>query len=68
MPLLPSELASAVLALGIAFAYVEVGVKAVALFGLVLVIFQYLIGALLLSQQRSDELEIRARDEKQEGE
>jgi len=39
MPLLPSELASAVLALGIAFAYVEVGVKAVALFGLVLVIF-----------------------------
>jgi putative nucleotidyltransferase with HDIG domain len=61
MPLLPSELASAVLALGIAFAYVEVGVKAVALFGLVLVIFQYLIGALLLSQQRSDELELRAR-------
>jgi putative nucleotidyltransferase with HDIG domain len=31
------------------------------MFGLVIVVFQYLIGALLLSQQRADELELRAK-------
>ena len=60
-PVLPSELASALLAVGIARAYVDVGLPALALFGVVLLIFQYLLGALLLSQQRGDELEIRAR-------
>jgi putative nucleotidyltransferase with HDIG domain len=61
LPVLPSELASAILLLGIAFAYVHVGTEAVALFGLLIIVFQYLVGALLLSQERADELEVRAK-------
>ena len=61
IPVLPSELASAVLAVGIAYLYIEVGLATVALFAIVLVIFQYLIGALLISQQRADELELKAK-------
>jgi putative nucleotidyltransferase with HDIG domain len=61
VPILPSELASALLAVGIARAYVDIGLPALALFGVVLLTFQYLLGALLLSQQRGDELELRAR-------
>jgi putative nucleotidyltransferase with HDIG domain len=61
IPVLPSELASAVLAVGIAYAYAELGLAALALFGAALVIFQRLVGALLLSQERADELEVRAR-------
>jgi putative nucleotidyltransferase with HDIG domain len=61
VPLLPSELASALLALVIAFAYVQLGTAAVALLSVVVVVFQYLVGALLLSQDRSDELELRAK-------
>src|SRR5947207_5905730 len=47
VPLLPSELASAVLAVGVAYLYIEVGLATVALFAIVLLTFQYLIGALL---------------------
>ncbi len=61
LPLLPSELASAVLALGVAFAYVRVGTEAVLLLGMLVLVFQYLVGALLVSQERADELELRAR-------
>jgi putative nucleotidyltransferase with HDIG domain len=61
LPLLPSELASAVLALGVAFAYVEAGTEAVALLGVLVLVFQYLVGALLVSQERAEELEVRAR-------
>ena len=61
LPLLPSELASALLALGGAYAYVKLGTPAVGLFGVVLITFQYLIGALLVSQERADELELRAK-------
>jgi putative nucleotidyltransferase with HDIG domain len=61
VPILPSELASAILAVGIAFAYGEVGLAALALFGAALVVFQRLIGALLQSQERGDELELRAK-------
>jgi putative nucleotidyltransferase with HDIG domain len=61
VPLLPSELASAALAVGIAYLYIEVGLATVALFAVVLVTFQYLIGALLVSQQRADELELKAK-------
>jgi putative nucleotidyltransferase with HDIG domain len=61
LPLLPSELASAMLALGIAFAYLRIGVEAVALFGILIIVFQYLVGALLVSQERADELELRAK-------
>jgi putative nucleotidyltransferase with HDIG domain len=60
-PVLPSELASALLAVGIARAYVDLGLPALALFGVVLLTFQYLLGALLLSQERGEELELRAR-------
>jgi putative nucleotidyltransferase with HDIG domain len=60
-PLLPSELASALLAVGVAYLYVQLGLPTVALFALVVIVFQNLIGALLLSQQRADELELRAK-------
>jgi putative nucleotidyltransferase with HDIG domain len=61
IPVLPSELASALMAVGIAYLYIKVGLATVALFAIVLVIFQYLIGALLVSQQRADELELKAK-------
>ena len=61
LPVLPSELASALLTVGVTFAYVEVGTEAVALFGIFVIVFQYLVGALLLSQERADELELRAK-------
>jgi putative nucleotidyltransferase with HDIG domain len=59
LPLLPSELAAALMAVGVAFLYVQVGLAGVALFGIVLVTFQYLLGALLQSQERARELEVR---------
>jgi putative nucleotidyltransferase with HDIG domain len=59
VPLLPSELAAALMAVGVAFIYVQIGLAGVALFGIVLVTFQYLLGALLKSQERARELEVR---------
>jgi putative nucleotidyltransferase with HDIG domain len=59
IPLLPSELAAALMAVGVAFIYVQIGLAGVALFGIVLVTFQYLLGALLKSQERARELEER---------
>jgi putative nucleotidyltransferase with HDIG domain len=61
MPLLPSEVASALIAIAIAYVYVRLGTPSVALFGVVIIAFQMLIGALLVSQQRADELELRNR-------
>jgi putative nucleotidyltransferase with HDIG domain len=61
IPLLPSELAAALMAVGVAYLYVQVGLAGVALFGVVLVTFQYLLGALLVSQQRAEELELRGK-------
>jgi putative nucleotidyltransferase with HDIG domain len=60
-PLLPSELMAALMAVGVAYLYVQVGLAGVALFGVVLVTFQYLLGALLVSQQRAEELELRSK-------
>ncbi len=60
-PLLPSELAAALMAVGVAFIYDQIGLTGVALFGVVLVIFQYLLGALLKSQERAQELESRTK-------
>jgi putative nucleotidyltransferase with HDIG domain len=57
IPVLPSELAAALLAVGIAYLYAKVGLAAIALFGIVLFTFQYLLGQLLLSEQRAEELE-----------
>jgi putative nucleotidyltransferase with HDIG domain len=61
LPLLPSELAAALMAVGVAYLYIQVGLAGVALFGVVLVTFQYLLGALLVSQQRAEELERRSK-------
>ena len=61
IPLLPSELAAALMAVGVAFIYHEIGLAGVGLFGVVLIIFQYLLGALLVSQQRAEELEARTK-------
>src|SRR5918996_320680 len=61
VPILPSELAAAVLTVAIAVAYVQLGVAALAMFGAVILVFQYLVGALLVSQERADELELRAK-------
>ena len=60
-PVLPSEFASAMLAVAVAFIYHLIGIAAIALFGVVLITFQYLLGQLLLSQQRADELEKRSK-------
>jgi putative nucleotidyltransferase with HDIG domain len=60
-PVLPSEFASAMLAVAVAYIYFEIGLAAIALFGVVLVTFQYLLGQLLLSQQRAEELELRSK-------
>ena len=60
-PVLPSEFASAMLAVAVAFIYHVIGISAIALFGVVLVTFQYLLGQLLLSQQRARELEMRSK-------
>jgi putative nucleotidyltransferase with HDIG domain len=61
LPLLPSEMAAALMAVGVAFIYNEIGLAGVALFGIVLVTFQYLLGALLVSQQRAEELAHRSK-------
>jgi putative nucleotidyltransferase with HDIG domain len=61
LPLVPSELAGGLLAVGVTIAYDELGLAAVALFGFVLLIFQRLVGELLLSQDRATELELRAK-------
>ncbi len=60
-PVLPSEFASAMLAVAVAFIYHQIGISAIALFGVVLITFQYLLGQLLLSQQRAEELERRSK-------
>jgi putative nucleotidyltransferase with HDIG domain len=61
VPILPSELASALLTMVIAAAYVELGTGALAMFGVIILVFQHLVGALLVSQERAEELELRAR-------
>jgi putative nucleotidyltransferase with HDIG domain len=60
-PVLPSEFASAMLAVGITFIYHQVGISAIVFFGIAMVTFQYLLGQLLLSQQRAEELELRSK-------
>ncbi|MEZ5076918.1 MAG: HD-GYP domain-containing protein [Solirubrobacterales bacterium] len=60
-PVLPSEFASAMMAIAVAFIYHVIGLAAIALFGVVLITFQYLLGQLLLSQQRAEELEKRSK-------
>ena len=61
LPILPSELAAALLTVGVTFAYAKLGLPAVVLFAIVLLVFQYLVRELLLSQDRAVELEHRAK-------
>jgi putative nucleotidyltransferase with HDIG domain len=55
-PVLPSELVSAVFAVGLVRFYESLGLVALAFFALLLGTFQYILRELLLSQQRSDQL------------
>lgn len=61
VPVLPSELIAGLTALGITYAYLRVGLATVVILILALIVLQYLIGALLISQQRADELELKAK-------
>ena len=51
--LIPSELAACLMTVGAAYVYIETGLAGVVLFSIVLITFQYLLGALLLSQERA---------------
>jgi putative nucleotidyltransferase with HDIG domain len=61
IPVLPSELVAGLTAIGITYAYIQVGLATVVVLILSLIVLQYLIGALLISQQRADELELKAK-------
>ncbi len=56
LPVLPSEVISGLLCALVAAVYVRTGVAAMALMVLVLLVFQYLLRALLLSRERADRL------------
>ncbi len=56
-PVWPSELAAALLAVGVSYFYVEVGFAAIPLVAAVMLTFQHLLGQLLLSRHRADRLE-----------
>ncbi len=58
-PGLAAELFAALLAMGVAYLYQRVGLAAIALFGIVLFTFQYMLGQLLLSEQRAETLQTR---------
>jgi diguanylate cyclase (GGDEF)-like protein len=55
-PILASELFSALLTMAAVYVAVRLGATGIALLGLILVIFQYLVGELLMSQRRSKQL------------
>ncbi len=57
VPVLPAELFCGLLTLGAVFIVVHLGTLGLVLFGLVLVIYQYLVGELLISQRRSQALQ-----------
>jgi putative nucleotidyltransferase with HDIG domain len=49
------------MAVGVAFLYDRIGIAAIALFGIVLFTFQYLLGQLRVSERRAEELERRGK-------
>jgi diguanylate cyclase (GGDEF)-like protein len=57
VPLLSADLFSALLTLAAVYVAKRLGTTGIALFGLVLVVFQYLIGELLTSKRRSEQLQ-----------
>ena len=56
VPVVPSELASGLLAASVAVLYRETGIAALALLALVVLVFQFLLRELLRSQRRAEEL------------
>jgi putative nucleotidyltransferase with HDIG domain len=62
LPVLPSELATGLLAVGMVWLYDRVGLAALALLAGVLFTFQYLLRALLRSQQRAETLDTRTHE------
>jgi diguanylate cyclase (GGDEF)-like protein len=56
VPVLAAELFSGVLTIGAVFILIHLGTLGIVLFGLVFVIYQYLIGELITSQRRSEAL------------
>jgi putative nucleotidyltransferase with HDIG domain len=61
VPLIPSQLATALLTVGTTAVYVNVGIVALVLLVAVLFTFQYLLSELLTSQERAEALEERGR-------
>jgi len=59
VPVLPTEVAAAGLAVGVAYLYDRLGIKAIVIFAAVLFYVQYLLGKLLVSEERAAELERR---------
>jgi putative nucleotidyltransferase with HDIG domain len=59
---LPSDVATALLSAAVAYAYVKLGIGAVALSAVVLVVFQYLIWARIQAYERGEELSQRTRE------
>jgi diguanylate cyclase (GGDEF)-like protein len=57
VPLLAAQLFSALLTMAAVYIAARLGTIGIALFGVVLVVFQYLVGQLLVSRQRSVELQ-----------
>ncbi len=57
VPILASELFSALLTLAAVYLAVQLGTIGIALLGLVFVVFQYLVGELLTSKRRSEDLQ-----------
>jgi diguanylate cyclase (GGDEF)-like protein len=55
-PVLPAELFSALLTTAAVYLAVRLGTVGIALFALVLIVFQYLVGELLRSKQRGEDL------------
>jgi putative nucleotidyltransferase with HDIG domain len=62
VPLLSAELATSVMAVGVAFIYIEVGLAGLGLFGIVLGTFQLLLGKLLMAQEHAAELAARTKE------
>jgi putative nucleotidyltransferase with HDIG domain len=56
LPVLPTEMVSAVLCVGVAYLYVQNGLWALSLLAVVLITFQYLLRELLRSQGRAERL------------
>jgi diguanylate cyclase (GGDEF)-like protein len=59
-PILAAELTSAVLTIAAAFITDELHIAGLALFAIVLIVYQYLLRELMISQQRGEELRVMA--------